>query len=382
MRRKIRNSLSFILLVVVGGLVGYFGANFLLESSPADDIYTFSLTEKILLIASLFPVIWLVILAHESGHVLGGLAAGDDFGFMAAGPLYVENEQGRLQIRYNRHLTLWGGLAFTLPNSTENFRLRRLILVGGGPLASLLLGLGLLWCVGLPGDLPPNLSNAMAICLQALQFMAIISLFIFVATIIPSRMGGFMSDGMQLLLLFRNNAEAKAYAAFLHLFAQTKQGTRPADLSTEHLQTLAAFPDSSSRGVGANLYRFYHHLDKGESTEAETYLQLVEKHLGAYPAGFQADIWVEIYLYELLFLNKTEREESLWEKFENRVATKKSESAILAKATHAWHHGQPEQAQKLIEEGLQLIAVGKTWEKGLAPLRTLVYEKLRQQLEG
>ncbi|MGK7312515.1 MAG: hypothetical protein ACN0LA_09770 [Candidatus Longimicrobiales bacterium M2_2A_002] len=85
-----------------------------------------------------------VLAVHEAGHLLAGRLVGFRFLLFIVGPLRVAREGDRVQVGWNRSLSLAGWLAATgpTPDRLERLRRRTAIMVAGGPLTSLAAGAG------------------------------------------------------------------------------------------------------------------------------------------------------------------------------------------------------------------------------------------------
>ena len=86
-------------------------------------------------------VIFLVLLAHETGHIVGGVSAGFRFQLLTVGPFTLVREDGRVRLRANRDLGRAGGIAVTLPVPGVDVRRGAMRMIVGGPMASLVLGI-------------------------------------------------------------------------------------------------------------------------------------------------------------------------------------------------------------------------------------------------
>jgi hypothetical protein len=163
------------------------------------------------------PLVWLlVVLAHEFGHLLGGRLAGMKPMMLFAGPLHFEFGADRLRLKLNRVKSTWGGLAACAPGPSAG-RHGYALLVVGGPLASFVLA-----AVAIPAGFA--LGGWWGGWLFA---TGAISMLICLVTLLPVRAGGFMSDGGQLLGLWRGDRESGARLALSSLMAQSYAGTRP-----------------------------------------------------------------------------------------------------------------------------------------------------------
>jgi hypothetical protein len=207
------------------------------------------------------PVMWLVVvLAHEFGHLLGGRFAGMKPMMLFAGPLHFEFGADRLRLRFNRVKSTWGGLAACAPSgNTDRGGLALLVL--GGPLASFVLA-----AVTLPAGLAlGGWWGGLLFCTGAL------SVVIGVATLMPLRAGGYMSDGGQLLGLLRNDPQTGARLALSSLMAQSYAGTRPRDWDPALLAAIDGDGggDASLQGVTAMLVA-NRHEDRREFAQADS----------------------------------------------------------------------------------------------------------------
>lgn len=289
-RSNTKKILSVVGLLLAGGFFGY-GIGALLKGSIDKaqwGLEVSGFTMIMLLILSIF----LVLLIHELGHVAGGLLGGNTFALLIVGPLRVEVEEEKLRWRLNKSLGAFGGLALTMPNSTENFKRRRALTVAAGPGASLLLALFCLGLVFLTG--PSFLEGAFRFFLICLGFL---SLTIFLATIIPMQAGGFLSDGMQLIQIFSNNPSAKRYEALLQLMARIQQGLRPKDIGEEELAVMTSLGYDDTFGLSALHYQYYKAVDSHDREGAAKYIQLLEERIHIFPSSFQDSLWVEVAIY-------------------------------------------------------------------------------------
>jgi len=163
------------------------------------------------------PLMWmLTVLVHEFGHLLGGRLAGMRALMLFAGPLHFDFGADRLRLRLNRVASTWGGLAVCAPVGALRAR-DVALLVACGPVASLVLAAG----AGLGGVALGGWWGGFVFGTGAL------SLFIGIATLLPVRAGGYMSDGGQLLGLARGDRRSSQQLALSALMAQSYSGVRP-----------------------------------------------------------------------------------------------------------------------------------------------------------
>jgi hypothetical protein len=151
----------------------------------------------------LLPLWFLLVLVHELGHLACGMLASLKPLLLIVGPLKLTFLGDRAQVRRNRSLNLGGGLAAALPPADSRIRRGMLLMVLGGPLASMLAGLLALALLQVTSGLA-----------AALAFLAgMLAFGVAVLTLIPMRAGGFSTDGARLLMLLRGGTQAERWCA-------------------------------------------------------------------------------------------------------------------------------------------------------------------------
>ncbi|EEK70909.1 Cytolysin immunity CylI domain protein [Bacillus mycoides] len=173
--------------------------------------------ETMLDIWALFGVFLLVLSIHELGHVVFGLIGGLNFKFMTVGPITVQNEKGKIRIRENKLWEYFGGVAMLVPPSIEtpNLSKKWAWMTLGGPITSLLFGItfGYIYMVSY---------------YQYLLYFFVFHFVIFAATIVPIK-GTFLSDGMQFLILIKDDEKAKQHLYTIQVSSELFSYKRPKD---------------------------------------------------------------------------------------------------------------------------------------------------------
>jgi len=100
MKKKGQSILLFLLFSFSAGSPGYIFGKFVKPRLKDGEV------SAMILPISLLSV-WLAIVWHELGHVIGGWLAGFTLHLFAAGPLHVERVGGRLQWGFNRSVGMW-----------------------------------------------------------------------------------------------------------------------------------------------------------------------------------------------------------------------------------------------------------------------------------
>lgn len=172
-------------------------------------------------------LVWLALLAHEAGHLWGGVWGDLRPVLLLGGPLRLSFEGRAMRVGYNPELSTWGGLAVAVPQGEEVGRRAVALMVAGGPCASLLLALTAWW---MPAD---------GVMVRGWwSFLALISGAIAVGTLLPMSLGGYVSDGRQLLQVWRGSPDSVHRLQLAALMGQAMAGLRPGQWPVRTLQTV------------------------------------------------------------------------------------------------------------------------------------------------
>ncbi|MCU5093968.1 site-2 protease family protein [Bacillus wiedmannii] len=173
--------------------------------------------ETMLNIWTLLGIFLLVVIIHELGHVIFGIIGGLTFKFMTVGPITVQKEKGKVRIRENKLWAYFGGVAMLIPPSivTPNLSKKWAWMTLGGPITSLLVGItfGYIYMVSY---------------YQYLLYFSVFHFVIFAVTIVPIK-GTLMSDGMQFLILIKDDEKAKQHVYNIQVSSELFSYKRPKD---------------------------------------------------------------------------------------------------------------------------------------------------------
>ena len=258
-----RNLRNLIILTLGGALAGaaagYFIGHALKSSGLAHKINPWVLLLSV-------PLGWLLSVAlHETGHVAGGLICGFRFYLFAAGPLRIERDGERLRVTFNRIPALWGGIAACMPRTFgPQLRRQMLLLTAAGPLFSVLGALLLMPAMSLRTSY-----LSISVFLTVFAFMSAV---LALATLLPTRLHGFNSDGARILMLLQNATEGRRWIALASVTGLAAL-ERPRDWPAELLNLLGDGSDSSPDAVNVCLLRHIWHLDRRAWEPARLWLE-------------------------------------------------------------------------------------------------------------
>lgn len=284
--------LAKLMQLSIGGLIGFASVWPIAHSIKANQL-TNPLIYFGLIMSGYLLAFVLGVAMHELGHILAGLRAGFRFAYMMFWPVQIRRKGERsLSIRpmFKSGLGL-GGIAGMAPISGLDLRKAYLTMLWGGPLASLLWG-----AVAISISLLAGLTSS--IVGSYFWLMGIISLFVFMISIIPRSVAGYLTDGAAIKLLSRGKAEqVEIYVASLELSSEVASGKRPSECNSFSLNTLLrAEPDDQMFARG-RYFGFLTAADSGDLEKARSYMNELMSGLNKTPvlvrASYQImDAWL------------------------------------------------------------------------------------------
>lgn len=316
------------------------------------------------------PVLGLLVIAvHEAGHLAGGLSRGMSVLIYIVGPFgWVRTAEG-LRFRWYFNLGTLGGLAAALPAPDRPLKPQLLPLIAGGPLASALLAAVAAW-VAFHGE---GRLAAYALVTSGL------SAAIFLVTALPLRAGGFLSDGMQLLLLRKDPVAMERRTVLMALFARSLAGTRPRDLDRDTLdRALALAGQEVLYDVGVWLYAYHRAMDEGRTDEAAQWLERMEPVFDQYADGFRQGVAVELAAFEALHRGRLERAKEWLRR--SRGGIVEASRRAYAEAAVAAAEGRRDVAHTLLDRASRDL--GKGMDRGIAVLGADQIEALRRRMDA
>lgn len=340
-RETIKKVLKQVIVFTLFGLAGL-GIGTLLGrlDGPSRPVVPLSLPQIILIALA---AIYLALLAHELGHLLAGKLIGMRPFLLITGPLKVFATQKGLQIGLNRNLSLAGGLAACLPQKTDQLKRQLLIIAAGGPLSSLLGSLfGLTLFFMLPPESPWKYAGFL---------FGVISLVIFAVTIIPGKTAGFQTDGGQILSLLRGGQDVEHRALLVILQAESLNGIRPRDWSTDILRRVLELRTTPMLDAVAGLMRYYYALDSGDLPCAEESLQTLLTNEAQLPEGLKQAVYLEQAFFVALHRSDAHTAGQFFRK--GAGAPVEKSTALRAEAALLFAQGQREQARHKAAEAIR-----------------------------
>jgi hypothetical protein len=184
---------------------------------------------------------YVVVLVHELGHVVVGLAVNFELRGVGVGAFELIKERRGFRFRFVPRRAFGGGFTMMVPRSTEGREARRLLwMILGGPVASLLL---LLLTLLMPW-------NILTVILLG------VNLLVSLTSWIPYSIRGQPSDAKSILILVRKGPLAEQFAAIRFLIALNARGVKPRDWPPELLAKINVPAKENAVLPGVLLFRF------------------------------------------------------------------------------------------------------------------------------
>jgi len=188
------------------------------------------LSITVALVAAPASAIFAVIVAHELGHFIAGLAAGLKFVSMRFGPIQI-NSPFRLSLQRPQRTGAFGWTVMVPRGAQGGIRLRLLIMVLAGPLNNLLGGLAVI-----------RLAHSIS---AFHSWFVLMSMLIGAVNLIPFASLSLVSDGRRALMLLRQRPQAERWIAIMLLVLDLRNGVLPEDLRPEYLAMAIKIRDDS-----------------------------------------------------------------------------------------------------------------------------------------
>ncbi|MEI6410057.1 MAG: M50 family metallopeptidase [Bacteroidota bacterium] len=361
-QKSIWKAVLFALVMGGAGLaLGYFSATYLKSALPLNLIGPPSSAALPLYIAIGFFAAWLSIAFHELGHLTAGLLQGFRMALYVAGFLGVRGTANGVRVYLNRNAALMGGIAATVPQTFErgqDLRLKFVRIVAAGPLASLLLSV--IAGTAFYAIFSQPVETSVSLTVRALGFMLLltgaISGLIFIATLIPTRSGGFMSDGARLISLLSKGENARYEEANLAITAMLGAGKLPGDYPADMLARLLTRAPDNLLGLNGHYFAFTHHLDRGETKKAWPLAQAIQTHIDAIPGPFQAHYLKDVVFFYAFLAEDRDAAQACWASIQKAAEKAPDAATFRVKAALALLENDVEQAKDFAEKGMAKLA--------------------------
>ena len=214
-------ALSFLLWMVLGGLLGYMLAKTVDEAGA---LHGADLPQILYWVLAAFVALYAQIILHEGGHLVCGLLTGYQFVSFRIGNWMWQKENGRIRLR-RFSLAGTGGQCLLAPPEWKDGKMPCVLYNLGGPLANLLTAV---LCGLLAFAFRENTSVQLFFAMQAL-----VGLMYALLNGIPMDGGEVCNDGKNILMMRKDPAARRSFWVQLRINAEQVKGVRLKDMPEE-----------------------------------------------------------------------------------------------------------------------------------------------------
>ena len=266
MKKTIKNRLFFTLGLLGSGFLGYMFTSWLIKSLGSPEAFA-NKPSIFIIVLSFITAILAGLFLHEFGHYLMGRLFGLKLYYFAFGPFSFYRKSGNepLRFQWNRNLAAYGGMVAMLPKPEQKGLFKSYAwFVAGGPLMSLLSLFIFYFLYHRHGNGPLELF---------LLMMSLLGFATFLATTIPARSNGMLTDRKKLQRLLKGGMEAENELILFEELAKAAVNEDYRLLDDSRLQILNRDPEAGIQVVALLLRAFKARaegdLDKFENMKLE-----------------------------------------------------------------------------------------------------------------
>jgi hypothetical protein len=256
----------------------------------------------------------LALALHEAGHVLGAWAGQLQINEIGIGPLRLSREMKGFRCRWRVDSgPRAAGYVSAFPTGHLNLTQKHFWISIGGPAASLLVGLVCL-CPALILNYvagTPTLMTAVGFPLSDywvprsalsgwLMIAAILNLEGFFLSIIPMTYFGTPNDAAHLIAWMRDPSRSEQNWILQSLWTKMAMRTRAREWDPAMVERMLELRQHDLNDATANLFGYYHALDRGETDRAGQLLDLALSQAEGCPLTWRALLFAQGVQFEAL----------------------------------------------------------------------------------
>lgn len=291
---------------------------------------------------SFMLTVLLVVVLHEGGHLLAGLALGMKVIFVAIGPVEWSNSLGRRKLRIQAAFQSWfRGQTLVAPKYIQRFHERKILQVAAGPFVSIATGMiaaiAVTLCLGSPWQ------GSWLI----MSRFATISLGVGIFNLIPFRIGSSgYSDGAKLLQLIKAGLWCRYHLLLGMTYASTVTPIRARDFDLATIQEAAGSIARGQDELFMHLCAYSHFFDKGELSNAATALVTAGNFCREASVSMPAE-WIVTFVFGTAFLWRDPvAARAWWTEYERKKSANSVIEGWTSYSALLWLEGRREEAEE------------------------------------
>ena len=278
---------SYFLLIVVMINVG----EFRLLSQLNGGVSVFE--RPLLLLVVVVVILFLSGVVHELGHLLAGLLVQFHFQLLVMGPFRLQRKRNGIRLGWRWSSSLFSGLTACLPLNDHNLRWRMLAFAAGGPVASLLMGVGSAFVFfGYRRDF--DFLRGAGWVVEVAVLTAVASFIFFLTSMKPGLYhAGFPADGGRIASLLRGDKLAERWSMLALLNGADALGVRPRDWDSALVYKAMTLADGTYDDLSARIMGYQWALDNGRTQMAKRLLDEAMENWAAWMSGARVNLTLE-----------------------------------------------------------------------------------------
>lgn len=291
--------IGMIISLMIGGAGGYFLADYVLGDEGEETGKIFRL---LILLALVIGALYVQIVIHEAGHLVGGLISGYHFLSFRIGSFMWVKKEGKLKLK-RFTLAGTGGQCLMSPPDLVDGKIPVILYNLGGALMNLITG-ALFWglYVLVSGE----------IFSTAFFLLAAAGLFTAMLNGIPMRAGNVDNDGYNAVSICRNPVALRAFWLQMKVNEEMARGTRLRDMPEEWFALPKEEDMKNSMAAAVAVFACNRLMDQQRFEEADSLMaNLLEIKSGMVEIHRYMLICDRIYC-ELIAVNRPEKIEEMY----------------------------------------------------------------------
>jgi hypothetical protein len=297
----------------------------------------------------ILAAILIVIILHESGHVITGLALGMKLRAVIIGPFQWRIRDGRWKFQFLPAKCLsFGGAAGLVPTNPKQSRWREICMGAAGMLVNLLTGLIALFAALAAKGQPYERSW------EFLAYFSAISLLAFATNLAPMRSETNYSDGARIYQLLRGGPLADYYRVLSLVGSTTVTPLRPRDFDIESIQRASLSFTQGRHALLLRLFASYYFLDCGKIPQANEEIAEAERIYLESATDIPAELHTDFIFSNAILSRDAAGARQWWERMEAKKPTHFGVDYWLAQSALFWIEGRKDDARAAWEKGNRL----------------------------
>jgi hypothetical protein len=291
----------------------------------------------------------LIVLLHELGHTLTGLALGMKLRAFIIGPFQWHMREGKWEFQFRPTSFLsTGGATALVPADPHQPLWRDICMIAAGPLTSLISGLLTFWAA----------LNSPRSPWESIWFLlasvATLSLLAGLLNLVPFQTGLNYSDGAHLYQLALGGPWADYHRAVSTVMSTLVTPLRPRDYDLEAIQRAAAHISCGQRTMLLHLYASSYYMDRAQLTEAGHAFAQAEAVYNQSAPNITAELHTA-FIFRKAFLHRDAiGARQWWERMEAKKPTRFNVDYWLARAALLWSENNLDEAKEALDRASSL----------------------------